>query len=590
MKFIAFLKKDEQKTIDIHEYKRIADDHHYCLFSDSEVISSNFSYYTKNNIHIALLGNIKTRGLKSKDILSLFIEKYLSDGIVFFNTLHGSFIIILWDGEKKVLHVRRDAYGTKLLYYHFSNNSGLAFSNNLDTLLRFTGPQGISKNALHEYLRFLDISPPFTIYENVYFLEPDKILIADQYNIALKDIPSAPGINNKKITLKDAVSEFRNLLNTSIADRIGQIDKAGIFLSGGIDSALLSALASKQVRNLKAYTVGFDDPRFDESDIARSIAEYLKIEHQILKFNIKEDYKAFEDFVSVVPSPFADPAVIPTFQCIKHVSDDVELLIDGTGADTLIGLMPARHIRFILDFSRHIPHRLRLFLSSLLQLNNKCASYVDLFGFQDVEELLIRWKGWSKKEIASLCNENCDLSHTGFYKTFSENSGKNAYDLYSLLTGSLPDDRVHQLSDIFGREILFPFFDYGVQKFVRSLPFELKYDDGVHKILYKKLLEEFIPRSIWDKPKHGFDYPFENLLRYDDSRLLKKYLNKEMIHKQMFFDPLVVEKYLQKFLNGDDTVKFKIWALVVFQAWYANYHCKLFTRPHSLSGSLRELA
>ena len=531
-----------------------------------------FQRDTKNNINITLLVNIKTGGLKSKDILSLFIEKYLSEGIAFLNALHGSFIIILWDGQKKVLHVRRDAYGTKLLYYHFSNDTGLAFSNNLDTLLRFTGPQSISKKALHEYLRFLDISPPYTIYENVYFLEPEKILIADQYDIALKDIPAAPGINNKNIALKDAVSEFRKLLNTSIADRIGHIDKAGIFLSCGIDSALLSALASKQIKNIKAYTVGFYDSRFDESHAARSIAEYLKIEHQTLKFDIKEDYEAFEDFVSVVPSPFADPAVIPTFQCIKHVSDDVELLIDGTGADILIGLMPARHIRFILNFSRHIPYRLRMFLASLLQLNNKGASYVDLFGFQDVEELLIRWKGWNKKEIASLCNENCDLSHTRFYKTFSGNSGENAYDLYSLLMASLPDDRVHQLSGIFGREIAFPFFDYDVQEFVRSLPFELKYDDGVHKILYKKLLEEFIPRNIWDKPKHGFDYPFENLLRYDDFRLLKKYLNKELIHKQMLFEPLVVEKYLDGFIHGDDTIKFKIWALIVFQAWYQNHY------------------
>lgn len=552
-------------------------DRGFNLFCDCIGHETRFLSHSANNISVMLFGSIIGRNgyatSEPESLLSSIIERYLSDGIKCFNVLDGSYVIVLWDGLKETIYISRDVHGTSLLYFYFSPRRGLAFSNNLNSLLRITALKDISHKAMHEYLRFLDIAPPYTIYENIYFLEPDKVLVSDGKEITQREIKGSSDIErHEDISFDNALKDFKGLLSQSIERRISKYDNVGVLLSGGVDSALVCAAAAKIKSNIKAFTVGFDDPVYDESQVARNIARYLGIEHKLFKFSIEDDYKGFHDFTSSIHSPFADPAVVPTMQCFKNITGSVDMVLDGTGADSLIGIMPARHIRFILRYARHIPYGTRAFLSTQLSNYNALSSYAGLFNFTRVEELLIRWQGWTEQEVSSLCNEPCDLSHTMFYKLYLRNLRKQPYELYSMLIGALPDDRIHQSASSVGLNVEFPYFDREIQGFVKGLPLKYKYNQGISKFLFRELLNEFVPLSIWDKPKHGFNYPFENLMRYDDCRLLRSFLSGDMLREHMLFDPLVAERYLQRFLNGDDTVKFKIWALVVFQAWFFNYY------------------
>ena len=560
-----------------NEFRSIIKDKEFNLYCDSTGSKEKLLYHSRKDIHLVLFGYVTSESHYStenpRDTLDAIIENYLVNGIKSFNSLDGSYIVILWDAHKNIIYIGRDIYGTKLLYFYFSPRSGFAFSNNLDILLRATGQRNISHKALHEYLRFLDISPPYTIYENTYFLEPDKILISDGRQITQQKI-STQTINEiqRDELLEDKAHNFKNILYQSIKKRIEKAQRVGVFLSGGIDSTLVCAIAARIKKDIKAYTVGFGDPRYDESKIARNITSYLGIEHQVFKFTIEEDYNVFNEFVTRISSPFADPAVIPTFQCFKHIANSVDIVLDGTGADSLIGIMPARHIRFILQYARYIPYEIRLFISNQLNKLHSISSYSSLFDFKKVVELLIRWQGWSEEEISLLCNVKCDLSYTRFYRLFAEHSHKEPYELYSILIGALADDRQLQTAPLYDIDIAFPFWDRKVQEYVKNLPLKYKYHDGTSKILFRKLLEELIPTNIWDKPKHPFDYPFKNLLIYSDYKLPKLFLSRDVIKKQGFFDSFIVEKYLKKFLDGDDSIKFKIWALVVFQAWYFNHY------------------
>ena len=554
-----------------------AGDRGFNLFCDSQGPETKFLSHSANNISVTLFGTLIERDgympHDPKSFLKAIIERYLSEGIKCFSALDGSYVIFLWDGNRETIYISRDIYGTRLLYFYFSPRRGFAFSNNLDILLRATGQRNISHKALHEYLRFLDISPPYTIYENTYFLEPDKILISDGKQITQQKISTQTisEIQTDEL-LEDKAHNFKNILSQSIEKRIGGAPRVGVFLSGGIDSTLICAIAARIKKDIKAYTVGFGDPRYDESKIARNITSYLGIEHQVFEFTIEEDYNVFNEFVTQISSPFADPAVIPTFQCFKHIANSVDIVLDGTGADSLIGIMPARHIRFILQYARYIPYEIRLFISNQLNKLHSISSYSSLFDFKKVVELLIRWQGWSEEEISLLCNVRCDLSYTRFYRLFAEHSHKEPYELYSILIGALADDRQLQTAPLYSIDIAFPFWDRKVQEYVKNLPLKYKYHNGTSKILFRKLLEELIPINIWDKPKHPFDYPFKNLLIYNDYKLPKLFLSRDVIKKQGFFDSLIVEKYLKKFLDGDDSTKFKIWALVVFQAWYFNHY------------------
>ena len=580
MQIIGFLNNKNQLFNPLllnNEFKCIIKDKEFNFFISSNGSKEDISYCFRENIHAVLLGCVTNDfGIadnKLRSISDVIIANYLSRGIECLNTIDGSYTIILWDRNRETLFIRGDMYGTKYLYYYFSPEKELTFSNNLDILSQFSLKRDISIKALHEYLRFLDISPPYTIYEEVYLLEPENILISNGKEINLKKIPTTSSNKyNGKMCLTDSQTFFKNLLTKSIEQRVKNSKKTGVFLSGGIDSTLICALASKVKGDIKAYTVGFDNPLYDESITAQKIVNFLKIEHQILKFSLEDDYKAFSDIVSHFHTPIADPAIIPTFQCFKHVSREVDLVLDGTGADSLIGMMPARHIRFILKYSRNIPLKLRILFAHIMKINKNLSSYSALFDFKEPEELLIRWKGWTEEEISMLCNAQCDFSHTRFYKSFKENSQMHPYDLYRRLLSAMQDDRIHQSAIQVGLNVAFPFWDHDVREFTESLPIKYKYSNGTSKVLFRKVIEEIIPPSIWDKPKHGFDYPFEMLLRHNEYKLIKTYLSEESLKEHGFFDISIVKDYLQRFLNGDNTVKFKIWSLVIFQAWYYRHY------------------
>lgn len=487
-------------------------------------------------------------------------------------SVDGTFSVVVWDNSRQCLHMCRDDGGAKLIYYWPSDNS-LCFSNSLKLLLQVFGKPAISLKSLHEYLRFLDISPPYTIYENVFLLDSDKILSMDGSGMTIsekiKSIVQIPEITDDLGINRD---NFKKIFTQCISSRIENSKHTGAFLSGGIDSSLVCAAAATVKNDITAVTVGFHDSRYDESPIARKVSAHLGIKHEVLKFTARQDMSALVEFCANVPSPFADPAIIPTFQCFKQIGNSFDLMLDGTGADTLIGVMPARYVYFILNYSRHLPKKLRLLLARALSFNSKTAAKKDLFDFQDAWQILIRWKGWCSDEISALTGQECNLTHSMFYNIYHDNPDKTPYELYSMLMGALPDDRIHFCSSIFGPDISFPFFDRTIRTYVRKLPMKHRYSAGTSKILFRELLNEYIPKEIWDVPKQGFDYPFTDLLRADNFELTRTYLSDQSLSPHGFFNKTVLRPYVDQFIEGNTQNDFKIWGLVLFQVWYENFY------------------
>ncbi len=534
-------------------------------------------YYTGSNAADLIMDGlfVDTDRLKTKDKknqLSWMHDNFFRYGKKALESLDGTFSVVVWDNSQLCLHMCCDDGGAKRIYYWPWNNS-LCFSNDLKLLIQVFGKPCISVKSLHEYLRFLDISPPYTIYENVFLLDSDKILSIDDAGLTITD-KVKPDIQIPKITddLGSNRDNFKKIFTQCIDSRIENSKQIGAFLSGGIDSSLVCAAAANVRNDITAVTVGFHDPRYDESPIARKVSAHLGIKHEVLKFTTKQDMSALIEYCSNVPSPFADPAIIPTFQCFKQIGNSFDLILDGTGADTLIGVMPARHVHFILNYSRHIPKKLRLLLARALSLNSKTATKKDLFDFQDAWQLLIRWKSWSSDEIAALTGQECHLNHTMFYNVYHDNPDKTPYELYSMLMGALPDDRIHFCSSIFGPDISFPFFDRTIRTYVRKLPMKHRYAVCTSKVLFRELLNVYIPKEIWDVPKQGFDYPFADLLRAVNFELTRTYLSDHSLSLNGFFNKTVLRPYVDQFIEGNTQNDFKIWGLVVFQAWYENFY------------------
>jgi asparagine synthase (glutamine-hydrolysing) len=479
----------------------------------------------------------------------------------------------MYDDIKKEIIIITDPYGLQSVYYHFSTDRGFTFSGDLEDLLVKCPWKEIDVNGLAEYLRFLDISAPHTIYKNVYRLEPGSVLtysISDN-ELGIKHVGKR---NNSSSLPRNYLDEFEKILSKSLERRTSGSNGIGLMLSGGIDSSLLAAMLTRlKIKNkslsLSAYTVGFDDAELDESTIAKNIADYLGIKHHVLKFTADEELMVFHEFIKNLSIPFADPAVLPTMLIMKRMlGDGINVVIEGTGADGIIGYMPSEYHRRVFNYTSKIPFHVRKLITYCLNIIKDPLDIKPLFEFKDVQEKFIRWQGWTDIEIGQLCGITCSFEDTTFYKTFNGYKKKGIYELYRQLMISMPDDRLIEPLRYYKVKPVLPFFDKSLREYIDSLPFHLKFKDGAGKVLYRELLGKYIPKDLWDVPKHGFDYPFQKLLRHDNSKLLRTYLSKDAISECGFFDFSVVDNYLQKFIRGDNTVKFKIWALMIFMAWY----------------------
>lgn len=304
------------------------------------------------------------------NIRDVLIQAYEAWGTEFFSKLNGAYSLVLFDRKKMRLYLARDYHGVKSMYYHFDKETGLTFASRLSAIFRRKNtPLYIERSSVQEYLRFLDITAPNTVYKNIFSLEPGYFLEFNGADCALKKMHSEV-YDTSGLTFDDALKNFDYLLTESLNRRLHR-QKTGFFLSGGIDSSMLCTLGSKINRDqIEAYTVGFSDEGQNEMSVASKVAGFLGIKHHKLHFGLNQYRIAFESITSSVDSPFADPATIPTLLCFNHCKTNVDVVIDGTGADALFGLMPARYIRFALNYSSKLPinmrHKIASFLKKLL--------------------------------------------------------------------------------------------------------------------------------------------------------------------------------------------------------------------------------
>ena len=453
---------------------------------------------------------LNTESYSSNSTLCDFImSAYEAWGPGSFSKLNGIYAIALWDKTRGKLYLTRDSHGVKSLYFHFSENSGLTFASSLrDIFRRKNISPDIDIASVHEYLRFLDISVPNTIYKNVFSLEPGCIFECDRRGYTLK-MPNLKSQVISPFSLDEALNRADYLLTKSVEKRL-DTGKTGFFLSGGIDSSLLCALGAKiNPGKIDAFTVGFDNEELNEMPIAKRIAGHLDVNHHELYFKIDQYLEAFDTIVSSIDSPFADPATVPTILCFDYCKTHMDVAIDGTGADGLFGAMPPRYIRFALSYSSKLPNILRKKIVSFMKNRNKLNEYTPMFDFEEPQELLIRWKGWTKREIEELCNIRCSFDNTTFYKVFNKNSKLNSLEFYSALLSNMPDDRLHEMAYLCGLTVRFPYWDDEFVDFVKGLQLNYKYYDGMPKFLLRKLLGKYVPEKLWNVPKHGFNFPFE---------------------------------------------------------------------------------
>lgn len=479
--------------------------------------------------------------------------------------LEGVFTLAIHDGGE--LYLYRDPSGFCDLYFRRADARQLAFATDLDSLTRVSHqPLEPSRPALHEYLRFFDIAAPNAWYEGVQAVEPGRWVrcsargsegLAREATVA----PLTPA------DFDSAVDALEQHLQRTVSQCLEPAQSPAAFLSGGVDSALLCAVARRQRPDLTAVTVGFEGAAFDEAPVAQKIASHLGLTHRVLRFSHADDVAAFERLVQHMDQPMADPATPATLLSFEHCRSRFDTVLDGSGVEDAIGFYPPRHIRIAVAYAALLPTPARRALTRWLRRVPPLAGYTPLVEFEHPAETMIRWKGFTASEIEQLCGEPAALEHTQFYRTFERFPRHAHVDRYSAVMACLPSERLTQCERITGLPVRYPFCDRAVFGFLQALPVDYRHTPTESKRVLRALLARHVPRALWDLPKHGFNFSLQRFLSANDYALVRRHVLRGRWLDRGLLRADEVRRYAQQYVAGDERLMFRVWALVVLGAW-----------------------
>lgn len=465
-------------------------------------------------------------------------------------------------------YLYRDSSGLRALYWGRTSDGVPVYSTTpLDVAVSKHSAPRLSRDALHEYLRLLDVAAPRTVFHDVHGVEPGALLTISVGCAPRSEVVAPHSPREPPSTFGAAVDALAELLGHSVAVRLAGENRAATFLSGGVDSTLICALAARQGGRLTALTVGFEGEPSDEAPAAARMAAYLGLRHEVLRFDRQALLHALDCLARGMDQPMADPATLVTLLTFEHCREHFDVVLDGTGADEAVGAMPPRHVRLAVEYGSRIPASLRQLLVRMMSRVPGLAGYTPILDFEHPAETLMRWQGFTRPEIEELCGELVALERTTFYRTFARYPRRAHYERYSALLNAMPCDRLTQAMKLTGLRVRFPFLARDVDGFLRQLPTEWRYLPGQPKRILRELLARYVPRELWDAPKRGFTFPLHDFLAGDGYALVQQHVLAGRWLGRGLLRPEVVQRYARAYMGGDRRLMFRVWALVVLGAW-----------------------
>lgn len=485
--------------------------------------------------------------------------------------LDGVFALAIRHTDEVLLY--RDPSGFRNLYFHTGPGGAITFATDLASLIGLPGVQArIARRSVHEYLRFLEIAPPHTLFEEITAVQAGQVMQGSARGFEARPDATARAASPGPSSFSEAVDQLDGHLQRSVRTRLEGKCRPAAFLSGGIDSALLCAIATRQRQDLTAVTVGFDGAAYDESPVAQRIASHLGVAHQVLRFGREDCLSAFERLARNGDQPLADPAAMATVLAFDQCKARFDVILDGTGADEAVGMMPPRHIRLAVEWASLLSASVRKSLARQLRAVPRLAGYAPILDFEHAADTMARWHGFTRLQIEQLCGEPVSLEHTLFHQTFARFPRRAHLERYSALLNAMTCDRLNQALLITGAPVRFPFWDADTDRFIRQLRTEFRYLPGQPKRILRALLARYVPAEIWDAPKHGFNFPLHEFLAGEGFLLVKRYLKPDRWQRPDLIAADQLQDLARRFMAGDDRLTFRVWALVVLGAWLSEHH------------------
>ncbi len=530
--------------------------------------------------------------------------------------LVGMFAIAVWDFKEKRLFLIRDRFGEKPLYYGWSNGVFL-FGSELKALQKYKRfSNQIDRGALSLYMKYMYVPTPYSIFRDIYKLEPGCILQIDKgtkpptlplfapfrdqgINIAqwysISNMAQA-GQKNLITDQNDAVDLIEKTLLESVRSQLISDVPLGAFLSGGIDSSVITALMQKVCKDpVKTFTIGFEESSFNEAIYAKEVSRHLGTEHHELYVTSSDAFKVIPHLPTLYDEPFADSSQIPTYLVSKLARESVTVSLSGDAGDELFGgysryLWGSR----VWNKVRWMPLIVRQTLG--VAINKISVNTWDSIGNSLPNSSRVSLMGDKAhrmahrlKNVKSLDDVYHSLVTEGYKEDGLVVNDKAALitkldnnDIVSGIVDSehrmmlldsltyLPDDiltKVDRAAMGVSLETRIPFLDYRVAELAWRLPLDTKINNGETKWPIRQVLYKYVPKVLIERPKAGFAIPVGQWIRGPLREWAADLLNEERIRREGYFNPELVQQLWQQHLSGKYDWTPRLWAILMFQAW-----------------------
>lgn len=506
----------------------------------------------------------------------ILLEAFEKKGPQILSELNGMFALAIYNTVNKKLFIARDRIGIKPLFY-FWNGKDLVFASELKALTKvplISKSLKINHSILNDFLHLGYIPEPNTIYQNIYKFPSGDFAWFDGQKLSVKSYWTLKDQIQPTVLsdFTEAKKQLKNLITNSVKHRLISDVPFGTFLSGGIDSSLVTAVAqSVSSEKIKTFSIGFKESKFNEAIFANKVAKHLKTEHHEFIVSENEAKELIETIIDSYDEPFADTSAIPTMLVSQMARKHVTMTLSGDGGDELFHGYGSYLWNERLN-KMHISTFRKIIALSLKTQNSRYKRIANLFEYQNKAQLKSHifsqeQYNFSQKEISTLLEKNTTPSIEENYENLAREltpaEQQALFDLHYYLKDDLLT-KVDRASMKYSLETRVPLLDHNIVTFALNLDPKLKIKNGIQKYLLKELLYDYAPKQLFDRPKWGFSIPLEYWLKTDLKYLIDKYLNKATVEQFGLFKYSQIQELLTRYFSGkEDYLYQRIWLLII---------------------------
>lgn len=533
-----------------------------------------------NNLKIVFNGEIfnyeelkkdlikKGHSFKSNSDTEVLINGYSEYGKNILNKVNGQFSFAIYDKIKNKLFLARDQLGINPLYYYWDKKNFI-FASEIKAIIPALDKLEFDQEQLNNYFIYGYTNSSNSIFKNIYKLAPGSYM---EFNLDKNKfkINSYFEFKYKYKNNEPTYEEFLNLFEESVKSRLISDVPIGAFLSGGVDSSAVVAIASKYKKNLNTFSVSFDVDKFDESKYSKEISKKFKTKHRILKFNSKKLRSTIKKLVYHYDEPFGDPSAVPTFILSDFAKKHVTVSLSGDGADELFGGYTTYKNYRLLSVQKIYPRFINKLIHPILF---KIVPHSKLYHFFEIGSYPSKLK--YARLMSGITRDQCKrYFNIDNKKSLSKYSKSNEFnyldfaqetDINQYLTNNCLA-KVDRASLGNALEVRPPFLDKSIIEFASKLKPSLRVRKDITKFFLKKSLRNILPKHILYRKKQGFAIPLKEYFGSELKDIVKKYTIEYKSHNYVNI------KNLKSDFNSLITNNPKlIWRIMMFNLWYDHW-------------------